>query len=937
LDRIWEMQDYNEGIAVEIHQELGVSMVTARLLAQRGVTGAKEADVFLNAGLDCLVDPGVMKGMTRAVERIRQAIERREKVVIYGDYDVDGVCSIVLLKDCLTRLGCRVDYYVPNRFSEGYGLNEESIEKLARQGCQLLITVDCGISSVEETASAMQLGMDVIITDHHTPPPILPAAWAVINPKNDDIKAIANLAGVGVAFKLAWELGKEQLTDEEMYEWLDLVALATVADIVPLLDENRILVKYGLIALGKTQRQGLRALIRECGLEGKSIHSWHVGYMLAPRLNSAGRLASARDSIDLLESRHEEDALARAMLLGRMNDERRIIEEGIFLEAVQQIENEVRLENEQVLIIGGEGWHQGVIGIVASRLAELYHRPAIVISWDGNRGKGSARSIIGFDLHDALSHAATCLQQFGGHKMAAGLSIDRQQIDNFRIILSHYRAIDTIGKERSKRHRIDMEIEEDEIQAQLLEELELLRPFGEGNPVPYFVMRASSIKKPQRIGKNKEHLKFKIGADDIEAIAFNLESMSGHPLQPCNQDIIFEMDVNEFRGQRTMQLKIKDFKSSFISDMFGESHNKPPAFSQIIGRSVEELSKQRSVAFVYPTVRCLLKHQGMLEHYFHRQNIRFLHGHLWPEERHQAQQEFAAGVSRVFLITESFLQYFQHTFGSPVGLGYMVWMWPQDVVGQGLPDICRGEICTLPHDDYGFIPAQDIAVQGKVMLYANRSKTVSLLQNEYPGLLIEAGVNDMKKRRAARRGFMAIENGRLLSDGTHTAGGPCISDIDGVILADSPFGRYELAAFTNCFSASHNNKLGVAFDKRSLQLNRSYLNRIYPESTILQTLIQYCLQDRHRLEKEDVDKMADRLGQHFNRRYSRMEILAVMRIMADLGLCRFEKSGSIMAINSTGTANKSFDICKSPYYLEGLAEKQILADWEMELIKYLVW
>ncbi|MDD3365001.1 MAG: DHH family phosphoesterase, partial [Syntrophomonas sp.] len=334
MDRIWEIQEYSEAVAKEIHQHLGISMVASRLLVQRGMLGADEARNFLDAGLDHLTDPMAMRGMEGAVDRIRRAIASQEKVVIYGDYDVDGVCSIVLLKDCLNNLGCQADYYVPDRFSEGYGLNKEAVEVLARDGCKLLITVDCGINAVEETKWAMSLGMDMIITDHHTPEPIQPSAWAVINPKNDDIKAIANLAGVGVAFKLACALGTGRIAQEKIYEWLDLVALATVADIVPLLDENRILVKYGLQALEKTKRPGLRALIREAGLEGKSIQSWQLGFVLGPRLNSAGRLGSARTSIELLDSHDEQEACAQAILLCNMNNERRLIEEGIFQEAV---------------------------------------------------------------------------------------------------------------------------------------------------------------------------------------------------------------------------------------------------------------------------------------------------------------------------------------------------------------------------------------------------------------------------------------------------------------------------------------------------------------------------------------------------------------------------------------------------------------------------
>ncbi|MEN6461581.1 MAG: single-stranded-DNA-specific exonuclease RecJ, partial [Syntrophomonas sp.] len=435
MDNIWELKEYDHLMAEEISQNLGISMAIAILLTQRGIKSTNEAEKFLNGELEDLSDPFAITGITAAVQRIEKAIIAAEKVVIYGDYDVDGICSTVLLKECLTELGGQVDYYVPNRFSEGYGLNSTAVEYLAEQGYDLLVTVDCGIASITETELANHLGMDVIITDHHTPLDLLPMAIAVINPKLDNLPDNINLAGVGVAFALVRALCYGKISDERVFAWLDLVALATVADIVPMLGDNRILVKYGLKNLQKTSRVGLRALITETGLDGKPLLSWHIGFILAPRLNAAGRLDNAGISIELLLCDDPQKAGEIAVMLCNLNNERRTIEEAIFKEAVLQVETVGNLEDQPVLVLAGEGWHQGVIGIVASRLADRYNRPIILISWEGNTGKGSGRSTGDFDLYQALHLCRESLLQFGGHRMAAGLSIEKSQFANFKAMM----------------------------------------------------------------------------------------------------------------------------------------------------------------------------------------------------------------------------------------------------------------------------------------------------------------------------------------------------------------------------------------------------------------------------------------------------------------------------------------------------------------------
>ena len=939
MDNIWEFQGYNEAAVQLIHEQLGVSILTSRLLVQRGVNNVEDARYFLYAGLDKLADPWQMGGMPVAVERVKKAIELEEQVVIYGDYDVDGVCSIVILQECLQYLGGRVDYYVPNRFSEGYGVNKEAIQTLAKQGCQLLITVDCGITSLEETELAMSLGMDVIITDHHTPAAVQPPALAVINPKNDTSQETANLAGAGVAFKLAAALANGHIPEKQIYEWLDLVALATVADIVLLLGENRILVKYGLQVLEKSKRIGLKALIHETGLAGKPIKSWQVGFILAPRLNSAGRLDSARASIELLLSRNEQAALERAALLCKMNDERRLIEEGIFQEALVQIEQEVNLEEEPILVVGGEGWHQGVIGIVASRLVAVYNRPTIVISWSDNIGKASARSSGDFDLYRALNHVRDYLLGFGGHMMAAGLSINRGQLGPFKALLQQYAHQRSIKGETYKHYRIDAEIEQEDIHENLLDEIESLEPFGEGNPVPNFVLRGGGLRDPAWVGNNQVHLRFKIGVNNIQGIAFNRAEMKDNYLQSCRQDLLFELDRNDYRGKKSLQLKVKDLKYTFIPDnQTGEDSNLI-RLTKSVRRAVQEIEAQRPVLFIYPTYRSLRKHQAVMEYFFNEGNVQILHGHLEAEDRTWVQNQLAHGVGKVFMITRAYLDYCQQHLNLPANLRYMVRMWPAATPDPYLAGVENMEIetiepvkkVTLCHS-----PGLD-AREGRVMVYANLPATVKHFKNNYPEIRVESGLIDMRQRRSIRREYLADKGGILLSDGTHTAGWNQVRAFDDMILADSPLGLYELAAFTDCLTWGQELRIGVSFTRPNLEYNRNYLQRLYPDVNVVNEVEAYFRQNGSRKGRVRADEMLANLNMNTGKHYSRLEMLSILRILADLGLCRFQKSGSIMAINCEGAGKPVESLRNTPYYLEGLAEKQVFNDWEMLLNKELEW
>lgn len=933
MNNIWEFVEYDEDAAQEISSKLGISIFMARLLVQRGILSPAEARIFLHGNLHNLSDPFTMSGMATAVERINQAIELQEKIFIYGDYDVDGICSIVLLRECLIYLGAEVDYYVPDRFSEGYGLNKEAVDTLAAMNCKLLITVDCGINSVEETEQAIGNGIDVIITDHHTPGEQRPPALAVINPKYDNKEEIMNLAGVGVAFKVVTALGRGRIDNEQLYKWLDLVAVATVADIVPLTGENRILVKYGLRVLENTSRPGFKALIKDSGLEGKELKSWHVGFVLGPRLNSAGRLDTARKSIELLICERQEQAMVMAKSLSNLNEERRAIEEEIFQQALTQVEN----NSDPVLIAAGDGWHQGVIGIVASRLTNMFNRPSIVISWDDELGKASARSCGEFNLYQALNHCSDFLQQFGGHKMAAGLSIKRDELAAFRERIMLYARENISEEDTFKKNLVDIEIREDEIKQQLLKEIQGLEPCGEGNPLPCFVIRGCEITDPLLVGKKQEHLKARTVQSNLDIIAFNWSSFTTYPLPGGRLDLLFALDENIFRGRRTLQLKVRDLKPAYLPDNPGKLKKNSEKIVNAIEKAILEVKAGRPVVFVYPGCRALNKHLGTME-YFLGSIIRVMHGQQGQQERLRVQEQFTAGNARAFLTTRSYLAYLaKNKVSIPDNLSYIVDLWPMNNSNITELDDMHYNIETIMQQNKLRMNSVSKEEEGRpaCIYYANRSKTIKSLAFKNCRVHSEAGLGDMEERRKIRQNFLLNPSIPLLGDGTHTPHFT-MPHIKEIVLLDSPFARYELEAFGDCVSEDGIN-LFVSFDGKSLDQNREYLNKIYPEEELIKQLYADLFHNFQDGFQDEMDKLLLQINDSTGINISRLELQAVLHILEDLGLCSFMKKGSIIGITDIYLKDKTINLYNSPYFMEGLVEKQHFAEWEKELNKYIQW
>ena len=561
----WEFpQKLDENKCKELSSELGLPPVIGKILINRGYSEPEEARNFLNPSLSDLSDPFMLKDMERGVDRVISALTDKEKIMIFGDYDVDGITSASLMYLVLTKLGAQVSYYLPNRLVEGYGLSEEGILEAERRGAKLIISVDCGINAVKEVDFAKKKGIDCIITDHHEPAEVLPDAWAIINPKQEgETYKGKELSGVGVAFKLAQALYRKLGQDEkELEDHLDLVALGTAADIVPLLGENRILTRYGLLQVAKTSKPGLKSLIFISGLMGKEIGTGQVVFILAPRINAVGRLGDAERAIKLLTTRDEKLASEISRVLDEENRKRKNIDEGTLEQALELIQEEVNLKNDKAIILASAGWHQGVIGIVASRVAERFYRPTVMISIDGEEGKGSARSIPGFHLFEALKECEDCLLKYGGHKYAAGLSISAKEIESFKEKFKLVSARIIKDEDLIPRLTVDAELELEEIQDGLISALELFAPFGPGNLKPVFVTRGLELADDAYVvGKNHLRLRVKKNGIIMDAIGFNLGDFA-KPLamRGTKIDLAYVLELNVWNGNSKIQMRLKDLQ-----------------------------------------------------------------------------------------------------------------------------------------------------------------------------------------------------------------------------------------------------------------------------------------------------------------------------------------------------------------------------------------
>ncbi|MBE3569881.1 MAG: single-stranded-DNA-specific exonuclease RecJ [Bacillales bacterium] len=543
-----------------LSNELAISPLLAELLVNRGITEVESARCFLFDKGESFLDPFLLKDMDKAVRRIKEAIQNEENILVYGDYDADGVTSTSIMVSVLRDLGAKVDFYIPNRFTEGYGPNENAFRLAKSRGVHLIITVDTGIAAVKEVALAKELGMDVIITDHHEPGPVIPKAFAVIHPKHPEGNyPFPYLAGVGVAFKTA-----HALYGELPENLLDLAAIGTVADLVPLLGENRSLVKAGLKKLQQTSRLGIQAICRLNGVSLEEINEDTIGYMIAPRLNAAGRLDSAYPAVDLLLAEDQETARSIAEEINRMNADRQQMVNEMTKEAVEIVETSYPPDQNPVLVIGKEGWNPGVIGIAASRLVEKYYRPVIILSfdWESGLAKGSARSIQGFNLFGSLSECRDLLPHFGGHTMAAGMTMKIEDVDRLRSRMIKLTREQLNEEDFIPQTEVDMTIKLEDAELSIIEELQLLAPFGTGNPKPTFLLENMAFRNMRKIGADQSHLKMQLASGDasLDAIGFGMGEMADHIAPQSKVSVIGELGINEWNHIKKPQIMLEDIQ-----------------------------------------------------------------------------------------------------------------------------------------------------------------------------------------------------------------------------------------------------------------------------------------------------------------------------------------------------------------------------------------
>jgi len=569
---LWQHLPCDDDQAAALAAALGVHPIIARLLCLRGLGDAAEASRFLNPSLDHLHDPFLLTDMSRAVERLETALARRERIAIHGDYDVDGITSTVILRRALEMLGADVVHFIPERLRDGYGLQAAAIERLHGEGVNVIVSVDCGIRGMDAAVRARDLGIDLIVTDHHEPDGTLPPAFAVINPKRHDCSyPDKNLAGVGVALKVVQALCQRAGKTKWLPAFVKIAAIGTLADVVPLVGENRVIAKLGLGSLSTGRHTvGLRALLEASGLAGKTIDSYQVGFILAPRVNAAGRMSTPDIATRLLLANDEamlEDARLLAQQLNDENLRRQNEEADLVAQARKAIETDPAIGAHNVVVVGGDGWHRGVIGIAASKLVDAYHKPAIVLSIDGDVAHGSCRSIPAFDMLGALERCSDLFLRFGGHRQAAGLTMDAARVPEFRSRINAYADEVLEPDDLRPRLRIDGALNLKQITADLVEGLDALGPFGLANPRPVFhAMPVEIVDGPRPIKDRHLKMTFRQDGRSFRAIAWrSAEKAAFLTENRAGVNLAFSLEQNEYQGETYLELNVADVKA--LSDV----------------------------------------------------------------------------------------------------------------------------------------------------------------------------------------------------------------------------------------------------------------------------------------------------------------------------------------------------------------------------------
>ncbi len=563
MNKKWQIYQVDNEKVEEIVKKYGINKLLATILVNRNITEEEQINKFLKPKRNDFYDPYKMPDMKIAVQRILKAIQNKEKIIIYGDYDVDGITSVTVLKSFLEERGITVAEYIPNRLEEGYGLNKIAVEEIAKQKYTLMITVDCGISANEEVEYANQLGIETIVTDHHEPGNELPNAIAVVDAKRkDNSYPFRNLAGVGVVFKLIQALSIELNLDEKEYlKYLDIVCIGTISDIVPLVDENRVIVKLGLKLVEQTKNLGLKAILQASGYN--KIDSNTISFGVAPRINACGRMGHQEEALKLFLSKNPDEVIELTQKLNEYNKLRQDIEKNIYTDAITQIEKD-KLSDKNTIVLMGKNWHHGVIGIVSSKITELYFKPSILLCEEDDYGKGSGRSIPGFDLYEALTECQGSIEKFGGHSMAVGINVKKDKLQEFKEQLEEI-AVQKHIEDIVPILKIDMQVSLDDIDKEMVESLNELEPFGEENKMPLFAIKNLKIDSIRALSEGK-HLKLtlKDNKNIINAIGFNLGYLSTEYRIGDKIDVVGNLEINNFNGVDNIQINIKDIMKSCL-------------------------------------------------------------------------------------------------------------------------------------------------------------------------------------------------------------------------------------------------------------------------------------------------------------------------------------------------------------------------------------
>ncbi|MCF8018669.1 MAG: single-stranded-DNA-specific exonuclease RecJ [Vallitaleaceae bacterium] len=560
-EKIWKIREGDDIKVATIRSEMALSPIIARLLVNRGIDTKEAVYDYYNATTESFHDPFMMTDMKMAVKRILRSRDQEEKIMIYGDYDVDGVTSTSILYMFLEEIGCLVDYYIPDRHEEGYGINIEALTEVKDRGFKLLISVDTGITAVKEVAYSNEIGLDVIITDHHECQDVLPRGIAVLNPKREgDTYPFKMLAGVGVTFKLIQALARTTDVENKIWKYLDLVAVGTIADIVPIYGENRTITKLAFQSMPTTWNKGLEALMKVSDLEGKKMTAGRIGFGIGPRLNAAGRIKHAKEAVELFILNDTSKCMTIAEGLDQDNKNRQSLEKRIFEEAVALIEASSNPPNQKVIVVTSDSWHHGVIGIVASKLVEKYYRPIIILTIKDGVASGSARSVEGFNLYLALKANGHLFDKFGGHEMAAGMSLQENNIEALEKELNLY-ADEHMEKDvLIPKLKVDMVMKLEDIGLELIEDIQKMEPFGMGNPEPTFICEGP-IHHMKKIGKDQTHLSLELGVDPkIRGVGFSLGEVTEWIDDGQLVECVCSLEINEWNQRKSPQMMVKDIR-----------------------------------------------------------------------------------------------------------------------------------------------------------------------------------------------------------------------------------------------------------------------------------------------------------------------------------------------------------------------------------------